>query len=182
MKASENRIIISHYKSKFGELLIGDYQGQLCVCDWQYRKMRSQIDDRMQTGLNANYIKGNTSIIDSTIEQLEQYFAGDRKNFDVPLKLLGTEFQKEVWKELLKIPFGVTETYLGLSRKMNNEGAIRAIASANGANAISIIVPCHRIIGSDGKLVGYAGGLETKKKLLLLENAAIPSDQLTLFP
>lgn len=181
MKASENRIIVSCYQSKFGELLIGDYQGQLCICDWLYRKMRAQIDVRLQTRLNANYFSGNTAIIDSTKAQLEQYFSGGSKNFDIPLKWVGTEFQKEVWKELLKIPFGLTETYLGLSQKMNNKGAIRAIASANGANAISIIVPCHRIIGSDGKLVGYAGGVETKKKLLQFENAIIPSEQLSLF-
>ena len=94
--------------------------------------------------------------------------------------LAGTDFQKTVWQSLLQIPYGKTMTYLDLSRNMGNEKAIRAIASANGANAISIIIPCHRIIGSNGELVGYAGGLPTKKRLLQLESAYI-NPQLELF-
>ena len=94
--------------------------------------------------------------------------------------LVGSDFQKTVWNTLLQIPYGKTETYLGLSKSMNNEKAIRAVASANGANAFSIIVPCHRVIGSDGKLVGYAGGLSVKKKLLELEGA-LATNQLSLF-
>jgi len=82
---------------------------------------------------------------------------------------------------LIKIPFGITESYLGLSQKLGNEKAIRAVAAANGANAISVIIPCHRIIGSDGKLIGYAGGLDAKKKLLLLEGVGRGVEQLKLF-
>ena len=93
---------------------------------------------------------------------------------------MGTDFQKEVWTELIKIPYGESRTYLELSKQLGNELAIRAVASANGANAISIIVPCHRIIGSDGKLIGYAGGLSAKKKLLELEGA-LKTNQLSLF-
>jgi len=87
--------------------------------------------------------------------------------------MVGSPFQKSVWEELLKIPYGSTETYLGISNKLNNPKAIRAVASANGANAISVIVPCHRIIGSDGNLVGYAGGIDVKSKLLTLEGAIL---------
>ena len=91
-----------------------------------------------------------------------------------------TEFQQKVWNTLIKIPFGTTENYLGLSKLLGKEKAIRAVAAADGANAISVIVPCHRIIGSNGKLVGYAGGLKAKKELLKLENA-IRTTQLQLF-
>ena len=94
---------------------------------------------------------------------------------------MNTAFQKSVWDELRQIPYGKTDSYLGLSQKLNNEKAIRAVASANGANAISIIVPCHRIIGSNGELVGYAGGLPAKKKLLKLEGSDPMGDELELF-
>jgi len=105
----------------------------------------------------------------------------ERKEFDIPIHMVGTSFQQKVWNELLKIPYGKKDTYLGLSQNINNTKAIRAVAAANGANAISIIIPCHRIVGSDGKLVGYAGGLSVKKKLLLLENNGQSQEQLQLF-
>ncbi|MCF8381230.1 MAG: methylated-DNA--[protein]-cysteine S-methyltransferase [Bacteroidales bacterium] len=91
----------------------------------------------------------------------------ERTEFTIPLLPAGSDFQKKVWNALLQIPYGTTETYLELSKRLSNEKAIRAVASSNGANAIAIIIPCHRIIGSDGKLVGYAGGLEAKRNYLL---------------
>lgn len=175
-----NRIITLKYLSPVGELLLGDFQGQLCLCDWKYRKMRGEIDNRIQKLLNAEYISGTSPLLQETIKQLEEYFLNNRKKFDLELKLAGTDFQKNVWNELINIPFGTTETYLELSKKLKNEKAIRAVASANGANAISIIVPCHRIIGSDGKLVGYAGGLKVKQQLLQLEGS-LNNNQLSLF-
>ena len=133
--------------------------------------MRNAIDERIQTGLKAEYEEEGSAIIEETRAQISQYFSGERTQFNLPLLLVGSEFQKKVWKTLLEIPFGKTNTYSGLSRTLGNEKAIRAVAAANGANAISIIVPCHRILGSDGRLIGYAGGLETKRNLLRLENA-----------
>lgn len=138
--------------------------------------MRDSIDQRIQNGLNAEYEENNTEIIQEAICQLGQYFKGDRKTFDLPLLFVGTDFQKRVWNALIEIPFGRTETYLNLSRKLGDEKAIRAVASANGANAISIIVPCHRIIGSDGKLIGYAGGLKAKTALLKLESPILQGE------
>jgi len=142
--------------------------------------MRESIDKRIKTALNADFSEESSAVVEKTKIQLTEYFNDKRKEFDIPLLFVGSEFQKSVWHKLLQIPHGNTETYLGLSKKLGNEKAIRAVASANGANAISIIVPCHRIIGSDGKLVGYAGGLVVKKKLLLLENA-LDKSQLSLF-
>ena len=104
------------------------------------------------------------------IEQLIQYFNGERRVFDFPLNQEGTEFQKRVWNELLGIPYGKTISYLELSRRLGDPKAIRAAASANGKNSISIVVPCHRVIGSKNDLVGYAGGLKRKKWLLDLES------------
>lgn len=173
-------IIIEYFKTPMGELIIGDYQNKICICDWRYRKMRQQIDKRIQGFLKADYLEGKSDLLEETKKQFSQYFEGNRQAFELPLWMLGTDFQKSVWQALIEIPYGETVTYLNLSKKLGNEKAIRAVASANGANAISIIIPCHRIIGSDGKLVGYAGGLNIKKKLLELEGS-LDKSQLSLF-
>ncbi len=112
------------------------------------------------------------------VKQLQEYFEGKRTDFDLQLNPIGTDFQKKVWNELRKIPYGHTTSYLELSRKMGDEKAIRAVAAANGKNPLWIIVPCHRVIGSDGSLTGYAGGLQRKKWLLDFEN---PPAQQSLF-
>ena len=164
-----NKISIQYYKSPIGEILLGSYDGKLCLADWRYRKMRSRIDSRIQKALNAQYVEESSEVIEQAIEELEVYFRGEKKTFDTPLLMLGTAFQKSVWNGLIAIPYGTTSSYLNLAKSIGNEKAVRAVASANGANAISIMIPCHRIIGSNGDLVGYAGGLPAKKKLLELE-------------
>jgi methylated-DNA-[protein]-cysteine S-methyltransferase len=108
-------------------------------------------------------------ILLDTERQLEQYFAGERKTFSVALDMRGTPFQKNVWEALLAIPFGETRSYRQLAKQLGNSRAMRAVGAANGRNPVSIIVPCHRVIGSSGKLIGFAGGLETKARLLSLE-------------
>lgn len=110
--------------------------------------------------------------------ELEEYFSGNRKEFTFKLNPTGTDFQKKVWQELLKIPFGKTTSYLDLSKKLGDVKAIRAVASANGKNPLWIVVPCHRVIGSDGSLTGYAGGLWRKQWLLEHEKG---EKQQTLF-
>lgn len=112
------------------------------------------------------------------VRQLDEYFNRTRTDFDLKLNPLGTDFQQKVWKELLKVPYGKTATYLEQSKKLGNVKAIRAVASANGKNPLWIVIPCHRIIGSDGSLTGYAGGIWRKKWLLEHEN---PSTQQSLF-
>lgn len=116
--------------------------------------------------------------LEDAVYQLNEYFEGKRQNFDLLLNPEGTEFQKKVWAALLEIPFGKTISYLELSMKLGDVKAIRAVASANGKNPLWIIIPCHRVIGSDGSLTGYAGGLHRKKWLL---NHESPSKQQTLF-
>lgn len=110
--------------------------------------------------------------------QLNEYFKGERQNFDLLINPEGTEFQKKVWNSLLEIPYGKTMSYLELSKNFGDVKAIRAVASANGKNPLWIIIPCHRVIGSDGSLTGYAGGLHRKKWLL---NHESPSKQQSLF-
>jgi len=174
-------INIQYFKTPFGEMILGSFDQALCLCDWRYRNKRKAIDDRIQSALNAGYHEKKTPVIDFAIRQLTQYFHQRRKHFTVPLLMAGTDFQVRVWDELKKIPFGGTITYSELALKLGSKLTVRAVAAANGANAISIFIPCHRVIGSDGDLVGYAGGLATKKKLLELENPARLSHQLDLF-
>ena len=166
---SKNKISIQYYKSPIGEIFLGSFENKLCIADWRYRKMRTSIDNRIQKGLKAEYVEEPSEVITETIKQMKEYFNLERKEFTIPLLLVGTDFQKSVWQGLIETPFGTTSSYLELSKRIGNEKAVRAVASANGANAISILVPCHRIIGSNGDLVGYAGGLDVKKKLLEIE-------------
>ena len=168
-------INIQYCKTKIGELILGSFEGKLCLLDFRYRKMRKTVDERIKKGLNAKFAENNTEIIEKTLAELDEYFHGNRKEFDVPLKMVGTDFQKRVWEALLRVPFGTTSTYLQLAKNIKNEKAVRAVASANGANSMSIIIPCHRIIGSNGELVGYAGGLPIKKRLLKLEQITTQS-------
>ncbi len=98
--------------------------------------------------------------------ELDQYFTGQLKSFSVKLFTEGTDFQKDVWNELIKIPYGETTTYINIAKRLNNEKAVRAVGAANGKNNIAIIIPCHRVIGENGKLTGYAGGLNRKQWLL----------------
>ena len=139
------------------------------MCDWRYRKMRNAIDNRIKNCLKAEFVEQNDAVLKEAKLQLEEYFSYKRKVFDIPLLMQGTEFQLKVWNALIKIPFGTISSYLKLAENVANANSVRAVASANGANAISIFIPCHRIIGSNGKLVGYAGGLKAKEKLLSLE-------------
>ncbi|RDH84670.1 MAG: cysteine methyltransferase [endosymbiont of Galathealinum brachiosum] len=164
-------INIQYFKTAYGELILGSYDDELVMADWRYRKMRDSIDSRLQTKLNAGYNEINNEVLDNTRQQLNEYFEYKRRTFDLPIRFVGTDFQKNVWKGLMKIPYGKTCSYLDLATSISKIKAVRAVANANGANAISIIVPCHRIIGNNGALVGYAGGVPTKKKLLDLENS-----------
>jgi methylated-DNA-[protein]-cysteine S-methyltransferase len=111
-----------------------------------------------------------TNLIQETFDQLDDYFKGKRKEFDIKIKLKGTSFQQKVWEELVRIPYGSTLSYKDIATKIGNMKASRAVGRANNKNPIPIIVPCHRVIGKNGKLVGYAMGLEIKQMLLDLEN------------
>ena len=155
---------VAYYKTPIGTAkIVGDENGISAV---------TVIDDDLETSIE---IKG---ILQDCLKQLDEYFNGTRKQFDLKLNPQGTDFQKKVWNELLNVPFGKTKTYLEQSIQLGDVKAIRAVASANGKNPIWIIIPCHRIIGSDGSLTGYAGGIWRKKWLLAHEN---PSNQQSLF-
>lgn len=124
---------------------------------------------RLARYANASLKTETTSVLEETKRQLDEYFAGKRKAFDIRLRLVGTDFQHEVWNALLNIPYGATMSYKDIAQSIGKRQAVRAVAVAIGANGISILIPCHRVIGSNNSLTGYAGGLEAKKVLLGIE-------------
>ncbi len=157
---------MTHYSktiwSPVGELtLVADDRGLAAIL-WE--------DDRPgRVRLGALAEKADHPVLLETERQLGEYFAGERRSFDVPLSFAGTDFQKRVWAALLAIPFGETRSYGEIAQQLGAPGASRAVGAANGRNPISIIAPCHRVVGSNGKLTGFAGGLDAKAFLLELE-------------
>jgi methylated-DNA-[protein]-cysteine S-methyltransferase len=127
-------------------------------------------DNTRRVRLKEVVEKPTQSILVQTEKELAEYFTGSRNTFSVPLDMHGTKFQQNVWDALLKIPFGETRTYGQLAKELGNPKAMRAVGAANGRNPAAIVVPCHRVIGADGKLTGFAGGLEAKAHLLNLES------------
>ena len=164
-----NQINIQYYKTKYAEFILGSFENKLCLLDFKYRKMRTTVDNRLKKGFEAEFIEQDDEILKETRKQIDEYFNMERKEFDIPLITIGTDFQKSVWDALLKVPYGATSTYLKLAKDIDNEKAVRAVANANGANSIAIIIPCHRIIGTNGELTGFGGGKKKKKRLLKLE-------------
>ena len=154
-----------HFPSPVGRLkLVASEHGLMAIL-WEN-------DDPKRVRLDETVEYANHTILRETARQLDDYFAGRRRVFDLPLAFNGTDFQKQVWQALLAIPFGETRTYGQLAAQLGNPSASRAVGAANGKNPISIIAPCHRVIGGNGKLTGFAGGLEAKAFLLGLEGHA----------
>ncbi|WP_039918163.1 methylated-DNA--[protein]-cysteine S-methyltransferase [Cellvibrio mixtus] len=133
-------------------------------------------EDPKRVGIDKGERSDNFPYLQQTENQLKDYFAGRRKKFELPLHFIGTDFQQQVWQALLTIPFGETRSYLQIAQQIGNEKSVRAVGAANGKNPISIIAPCHRVIGSSGKLTGFAGGLEAKAFLLQLESPPQQAD------
>lgn len=148
--------------SPVGKLtLVASLQGLVAIL-WEN-------DDPRRVRLDAPVESDNDPVLIQTETELQEYFSGGRDTFTVPLDMRGTPFQKQVWEALRQVPFGETRTYGELAKQLGNPTATRAVGAANGRNPVSIIVPCHRVIGFSGKLTGFAGGLETKAYLLNLE-------------
>jgi len=153
------------YQSPVGELT-------LIASDKGLRAVLWENDDPRRVRSGETVEDEANPHLQKAITQLTEYFAGKRKNFDLTLDFAGTDFQKQVWHALLEIPYGETRSYGDIARKLGNDKAVRAVGAANGKNPISIIAPYHRVIGANGKLTGFAGGLKTKGFLLDLEKAA----------
>lgn len=151
-------------------MVFGSSDKGLCLLDFKYRKSFPRILKRIKEYFGDRITYGTSELIELAEKELNQYFQGDLKIFTVPLDIRGSEFQLKVWNALLKINYGKTNSYLDIAKKIGRQEAVRAIANANGQNGIAVIIPCHRIIGSDGSLTGYGGGIVIKKKLIRLES------------
>jgi len=166
---TKRRVCISGYVSPVGEIVIGSCGDAICMCDWVGSRRHEANLARMIHRLDAELEYGRTDVICDATFGLDEYFAGRRRVFSIPLLMSGTDFQCRVWSELQKIPYGTVLAYGELARSMGCGRGVRSVASAVAANPISIFVPCHRIISARGTLAGYAGGLEAKRFLLALE-------------
>ena len=162
-------ICIQYYNSPCGELVLASMDDELCLCDWNGMPCAERNLRRIGRYVNKDFRKETSPVIEQTKRQLDDYFAGNRKEFDIQLHTFGTDFQNRVWKALLDIPYGKTRTYMEIAKSIDNAKGVRAVAQAIGANSLDIIVPCHRVIGSNHSLTGFAGGLDKKRFLLELE-------------
>ncbi len=171
---NSTNIISTHlYHSPAAEILLGSFGDKLCLCDWLHSARREYTDRKLQKALGARFESGITPVIARTAEQLDEYFAAKRRTFDIPLLTTGTPFQQCVWNALRNIPYGSTVSYARIAEQIGMPRHVRAVANANGANPISILIPCHRVIGSDSRLTGYGGGLLVKQYLLTLESNSL---------
>ncbi|HRF59142.1 MAG TPA: trifunctional transcriptional activator/DNA repair protein Ada/methylated-DNA--[protein]-cysteine S-methyltransferase [Fimbriimonadaceae bacterium] len=159
-----------------GAMLAGANDDALILLEFADRRMLETQVRTLQRRLGCVFVPGETPMLAQTTCELGEYFAGARREFTVHLRLPGTEFQQQVWRALLEIPYGQTRSYQDIARKLGEPGAMRAVGKANGDNRIAIIVPCHRVIKSDGSLCGYGGGLWRKQRLLELEAGLLPLD------
>ena len=162
-------INIQYFNSSCGLFVLASFGDKLCLCDWSNNPCAERNKRRIERYLNASFKIETTSVLEEAKRQLDGYFAGNRKAFTIPLHLVGTDFQQQVWNELLNIPYGATISYKEIAQNIGKPKAVRAVAGAIGANGISILITCHRVIGSDKSLTGYAGGLKAKKMLLQIE-------------
>jgi AraC family transcriptional regulator of adaptative response/methylated-DNA-[protein]-cysteine methyltransferase len=175
-------MIVKYLDTPIGKMRAGATDEGICLFDFEGRRMMDSIMKRIETLSGEETEEGDHFHFKMLEKQINEYFNGERKEFDLPLHLIGTPFQKRVWEGLMTIPFGDTRSYKEQSIFLGDVKAIRAVAGANGENGIAIIVPCHRVVGANGSLVGYGGGLWRKKWLLAHElKYSGKSNQMDLF-
>jgi AraC family transcriptional regulator of adaptative response/methylated-DNA-[protein]-cysteine methyltransferase len=163
---------IARVATPLGPMLAGATSEALVLLEFVDRRMLPNQVRRIRQRLRAVFVPGTNPLLTRTEAQLADYFSGLLRNFDLPLEMVGTPFQRSVWDALRQIPHSETRSYADLARAVGRPAAVRAVGTANGANALAIVVPCHRVVGADGALVGYGGGLWRKQRLLDLERGA----------
>lgn len=167
---NKNNINFIQFETPLGTMLACAADKGICLLEFADRDILDDEIKQLTKMFNAKIIKETNNLLDMLKKQLDEYFEGNRQEFTVPLFVKGTEFQESVWKVLQTIPYGSTYSYKQQAETIKKPKAVRAVANANGVNKISIIIPCHRVIGSDGSLTGYGGGLWRKKWLLDFES------------
>lgn len=170
---SHKIIDLKRIETPVGTMYAAAIEEGICMLEFTDRKMLETEFKDLAKSLNATIVLGENSHFQTLEKELSEYFTGERTRFSVPLSPVGTAFQKSVWKALIEIPYGETWTYRKQSEFLGDAKKVRAVANANGMNKISIIIPCHRVIGSNGTLTGYGGGIWRKQKLLELEKAIL---------
>lgn len=162
-------ILYKRLITPLGPMLAATVDQGICLLEFGDRRALETELQIIQKRFNAPMLPGDHPLLEQLEKQLHEYFSGERTCFDLPLAMAGTPFQEQVWQGLQDIPYGQTRSYAEQAEALGNPKAVRAVARANGQNRMSIIIPCHRVIGSDGRLVGYGGGLRRKEFLLKLE-------------
>lgn len=160
---------VAEIETPVGVMVASASDTHLLLLEFAHRKIFDAQLERVRRAINCVFEPGESPILDAVRMQLDEYFRAERREFTVPLYTPGTPFQESVWSELQRIPIGTTTTYSAVARAIGRPSAVRAVAHANGDNRVAIIIPCHRVIGADGSLTGYGGGLERKRHLLDLE-------------
>jgi len=164
---------VAELETPIGEMLAAASDTHLLLLEFSHRRMLDTQLQRVSRAMDCVFERGDCPIVATVRAQLDEYFRGERTQFEVPMYAPGTPFQMRVWAELQRIPVGTTTTYGRIAESIGQPAAVRAVARANGDNRIAILIPCHRVIGADGSLTGYGGGLWRKKKLLDLEARAV---------
>lgn len=159
-------IVTTKIETELGIMIAGAVEDGICLLEFSDRRMLNTEYKDLSRYFKTTIEEGDSKYFKLVRQELKEYFEGTRKEFTIPLNTPGTPFQKSVWSELVTIPFGTTRSYLEQSIALGKPESIRAVANANGMNRVSILIPCHRIIGSDGSLTGYGGGLKRKRWLL----------------
>ncbi len=168
-QTGKQRIFLHRFATKIGPMFAAATEEGLCLLEFTDRRMLETEFEDLSRRLNGVFIPGTNCHIETAKQQVREYMAGQRKKFSIALLTPGTDFQQLVWEELQTIPYGETKSYKKQAENMGRPHAVRAVARANGMNRIAIVIPCHRVIGSDGSLTGYAGGMRRKQWLLDLE-------------
>lgn len=176
---SKNRSLITlrQFSTPLGPMYAGVSETGLCLLEFTDRKMIDAQIEQLQKTMNASFIVGRNALLDRVEQQINEYFNGERRSFDIPLDIRGTDFQKQAWDALLKIPYGEIRSYQQQADRIGKPNAVRAVASANAKNHIAIVIPCHRVIAKDGGLAGFGGGIWRKRFLLDLEGALQQQEQ-----
>ena len=165
------------FDTPLGPIIAGATDEGLCLLEFTDRRMLEAQLKRLQSLLKQPLVPGDHPLLARTRDELTRYFEGTLTDFTLPLVFRGTPFEERVWRELIRIPYGETISYAELARRVGSSGAQRAVGRANGMNRISIVIPCHRVVNSDGKLGGYGGGLWRKHWLLALEKKTLAAER-----
>jgi len=169
MTAGAVVVHVDRIATPLGPMLVGATDEALCLLEFVDRRALPNQIKRIRSRLKVVFVPGANDLVTKTAAQVGEYFEGRRETFDLPVAVAGTPFQQQVWSALRAIPYGETRSYGQLAKNMGRDTAVRAVGKANGDNALAIVVPCHRVVGADGRLVGYGGGLWRKQRLLELE-------------